>query len=231
VKTALFDKQHDVRYEKSFKRVFYANTPGTYTTVNGHPMTLASGDTALYIVDEEWTPSRIANAGYSVYTLSKHTDRVYPTLTKFLDPLRPSVPEMRGSRDFILFRLAETMLIAAEALMMDGRNAEALTYINMVRTRAAKPGATPAETVANIQAMQVTADQLNIDFILDERGRELLGEMKRWFDLTRTGKLVERVKKYNPDAATNIKDYHVLRPIPQNQIDRTSNEFGQNGGY
>ncbi len=228
--TTLFDKEHDARYEKSFKRVFYANTPGTYTTVNGHQMTLARGDTALYIVDEEWPADKIANAGYSVYTLSLQTDRVYPTLTKHLDPQRPSVPEMRGSRDFLLYRLSETMLIAAEALMMDNRPDEAVVYVNKVRTRAAKVGKDDAETQANIQAMQVTAADLDIDFILDERGRELLGEMKRWFDLTRTGKLVERVKKYNPDAK-GIKDYHVLRPIPQNQIDRTSTEFPQNDGY
>jgi hypothetical protein len=229
--TALFDKVHDARYEKSFKRVFYANTPGTYTSVNGYPMTLAKGDTALYIVDEEWDEARIANAGYSVYTLSKQTDRVYPTLTKHLDPMRPSVPEMRGSRDFILFRLAETMLIAAEALMMDNRSVDAAVYINRLRTRAAKLGADQAETDANILAMQITPGQLNIDFILDERGRELLGEMKRWFDLTRTGKLVERVVLYNPAAAESIKPFHTLRPVPQNQIDRTSNEFGQNPGY
>lgn len=228
--TTLFDKEHDARYEKSFKRVFYANTPGTYTSVNGHQMTLERGDTALYIVDEEWPADKIANAGYSVYTLSLQTDRVYPTLSKHLDPQRPSVPEMRGSRDFLLYRLSETMLIAAEALMMDNRPDEAVVYVNKVRTRAAKVGKDDAETQANILAMQVTAADLNIDFILDERGRELLGEMKRWFDLTRTGKLVERVKKYNPDA-TGIKDYHVLRPIPQNQIDRTSTEFPQNDGY
>jgi starch-binding outer membrane protein, SusD/RagB family len=228
--TTLFDKEHDARYEKSFKRVFYANTPGTYTTINGHQMTLANGDTALYIVDEEWPADKIADAGYSVYTLSLQTDRVYPTLSKHLDPMRPSVPEMRGSRDFLLFRLGETLLIAAEALMMDDRKSEALVYINRLRTRAAKVGETDAETQANIAAMQVTEADLDIDFILDERGRELLGEMKRWFDLTRTGKLVERVKKYNPHA-TGIQDFHVLRPIPQNQIDRTSTEFPQNDGY
>lgn len=70
-------------------------------------------------------------------------------------------------------------------------------------------------------------------FILDERARELGGEQQRWFDLKRTGKLLERVKAYNPDAKVNIKEHHLLRPIPQTQLDAIINkeEFGQNAGY
>jgi hypothetical protein len=81
--------------------------------------------------------------------------------------------------------------------------------------------------------MEITAEQLTLDFILDERSRELLGEMHRWFDLKRTGKLVERVKLHNIDAATNIQEFHNLRPIPQDQLDRVTNkeEFKQNEGY
>ena len=45
----------------------------------------------------------------------------------------------------------------------------------------------------------------SIDLILDERARELTGETTRWFDLTRTGKLVERVQLYNPGGAPNVK--------------------------
>ena len=82
--------------------------------------------------------------------------------------------------------------------------------------------------------MEITVDQLNMDFILEERARELLGEMQRWFDLVRTGTLVERVKQYNPDGALTIQPYHVLRPIPNDQIDRTEGgnaAFPQNPGY
>ena len=53
--------------------------------------------------------------------------------------------------------------------------------------------------------MEIQPDQLTIDFILEERARELGGEQQRWFDLKRTGKLIEYVKKYNPDAKDNIK--------------------------
>ena len=225
----IFDRELDDRYEKIFKRVFYTNRPGTYT-INGRQITLAMGDTALYLTDREWTQEEINRANYAVWTPSRQNERVYPTLTKFLDPERTDVQEMRGSRDYLLYRLAETHLIAAEALMMDGRKEEAVEHINIIRRRAAKKGTTEAETLANKNAMEITADQLDIDFILDERSRELLGEMTRWFDLVRTGKLLERVKKHNPDAS-NIQPFHVLRPIPQEQIDRTDNDFPQNEGY
>lgn len=74
--------------------------------------------------------------------------------------------------------------------------------------------------------------QLTRNAILDERTRELTGESMWWFDLKRTGTLLERVRTYNPDAKANLKDFHVLRPIPQTQIDRTSGgKFPQNPEY
>ncbi len=52
--------------------------------------------------------------------------------------------------------------------------------------------------------------------ILDERAREFLGEGMRWFDLKRTGKLIERTDLMNPwtHAKGNLDAHHLLRPIP-----------------
>ncbi|HEX9152570.1 MAG TPA: RagB/SusD family nutrient uptake outer membrane protein, partial [Flavobacterium sp.] len=81
--------------------------------------------------------------------------------------------------------------------------------------------------------MQISSSDLNIDFILEERARELGGELLRWFDLKRTGKLLEYVRAYNPNAAANIQERHLLRPIPQSNLDRITNrdEFIQNTGW
>jgi hypothetical protein len=221
----LFDRVNDSRYAASFKFVFKCNNPGTFT-VRNKSVKMALGDTAILVADREMSAAEIDRTNYSVYTPSTYNDRIYPTLSKFLDPKRVSVQDERGSRDFLVFRMADAYLMAAEGLLMTGRKAEALPYVNAVRTRAAKEGSEAA--------MQVTADKLTIDFILDERARELLGEYTRWFDLVRTGKLLERVKKFNPDGAAGIREFHMLRPIPQTQIDRTEGgiqAFPQNTGY
>ncbi len=221
----LWDRNNDSRYDKNFKTVFYCNKPGTYT-INGRSVTLASGDTAIWLPGIELPASVIASKNYQVITPSRYTQKLFPTLVKFLDPLRPDKTTEAGSRKFLAFRLAETYLIAAEASMYTGNLVDAAGYVNKVRRRAAYPG--------KELLMEILPTDLNIDFILDERDRELLGEQLRWFDLTRTGKLLERVKKYNPEAAPNIKDFHVLRPIPQSQIDLTEGgaaSFPQNTGY
>lgn len=152
---------------------------------------------------------------------------MYTTLIKLQDPLRASANEMRGSRDIVVFRLGETYLLAAEACHLLGDNEKAAEYINVIRKRAAIPG--------KEKEMEITADQINIDFILDERAREMAGEFCRWYDLKRTGKLYERMN--NPDmneiVAGKFQKYHVLRPIPRDQLARISNpeDFPQNEGY
>jgi len=229
--TLFKDRVNDTRYDKSFKTVFYSNNAATIPkNTNGTPK-YKVGDTAIWLPGVELSASVVNSKPYAVYTPSKYTEKVYPSLIKFLDPLRADRTVFEGSRDYLAFRLAETYLIAAEAAMYSGDNTAAADFINAVRWRSARTSADPVQNTAYRVAMTVAAAQMDIDFILNERGRELLGEQDRWFDLVRTNKLLERVKKWNPQAGPNILAKHVLRPIPQDQIDRTSNTFSQNNGY
>ncbi len=149
---------------------------------------------------------------------NKDRGHAFPTITKF-DYMPENDETYAGNqKDKIRFRLAETYLLLAEAYINDNEIAKATQAINKIRERA---GATPAEQ-ANI----------NIDYLLDERARELLGEEIRRFTLVRTGKLIERTKKHNEKSATKIKDHHILWPIPQNVIDSNSDIiWSNNQGY
>jgi starch-binding outer membrane protein, SusD/RagB family len=223
------DRVNDARYEKSFKHVFLSNRPGTFNTsfdLSKPTVTFAQGDTAIYLPGFEVPASERATKPYQVLTPSLYTDKLYPTLNKFLDPGRVDLTQFEGGRDYIAFRLADTYLMLGEALFRQGKNAEAAEVVNNVRRRAAFPG--------RQAAMEVTAADINLEFFVEERARELLGEQMRWFDLKRWGLLLERVRLHNPDGSANIRDHHVLRPIPQNQIDRVTGgeaSFPQNPGY
>ena len=148
---------------------------------------------------------------------------VYPTLNKWIDPTRPNRQHTPGQRNHPLMRLADAYLIRAEARIMQNELSAAADDINTVRRRGAWTG--------KEEAIEISPEEATLEFLLDERGRELVGEGHRWFDLTRTGKLVERVRAHNPEGRNNIQDYHILRPIPLEQIDRTSGGYQQNCGY
>lgn len=223
----LFNDEIDSRYDASFKTVWFAN-------VNAPTAGIAIGDTAIVATKKVIPPAIKATRKYRIYdreviynpvTGASRDNQHFPPLRKFDDPTRATVAEEQSARDAFIFRLAEMYLIVAEAEMNLGNTSKAAEFINVVRSRAAKAG--------RQNEMQVTASQINIDFILDERARELAGEQLRWFDLKRTGKLVERVRKYNPEGAPNVQNFHNLRPIPQTQLDAILNktEFTQNSGY
>jgi hypothetical protein len=166
-----------------------------------------------------------------------------PMMWKFWEPNIP-YGDSYGTTNEILFRSAEAYLIAAEAIVKGGKNGSlggAEVYYNRVLDRAlgSKKGSTPLRAAAPedqtslaTAPYRATAGNITIDMILDEKAREFMGEYDRWFDLKRTGKLVERVKKYNPwKTGQSISDIHYLRPIPQGEIDLSFPKMSQNPGY
>jgi starch-binding outer membrane protein, SusD/RagB family len=166
-----------------------------------------------------------------------------PMMWKFWQPGIP-YGDAYGTFNESLFRSAEAYLIAAEAIVKGAKGGKlggAEVYYNRVLDRAlgSKKGSDPKRAAAPedqtslaATSYRATAGNISIDMILDEKAREFMGEYDRWFDLKRTGKLVERVKKYNPwKTGQQISDIHYLRPIPQSEIDLSFPKMSQNPGY
>ncbi len=223
--TVFADRVNDTRYNKTFKTVWLSNNPGTFNTTfdrSKSTVTYKAGDTTIFIPGFEMSAAERATKKYQVLVPSMYNFALFPTLTKFFDPLRQDMTYEFGSRDYFVHRLADTYLMLAEAQFRLGNQAAAVAAINMVRVRAAAPG--------RADAMRVTS--VNFDLIMEERARELAGELTRWMDLKRWNNLVERVKLYNTDAAANVNTIHYYRPLPQAQVDLSENGgFPQNPGY
>ncbi len=233
----LWDRGVDARYDKTFKHAWIANNAGNIPTWSAEEAAMGYGqagqpkftvgDTAVYIPGPEeevnWPQDRQAATRYMVITSDEYTEKLFPSMNKWIDATRPDRQKTQGQRDFVLMRLGNAYLLRAEARLKQGDTQGAADDINIIRRRGAWPG--------QEAAMEITAADVTLDFLLDERGRELIGEGHRWYDLTRTGKLVERVRLHNPQGAPNIQDFHIYRPIPQTQIDRTIGGYQQNCGY
>ena len=127
--------------------------------------------------------------------------------------------------DFPMFRLADAYLMYAEANLRGGGGsaATALGYVNAIRQRAF------GGTSGNI-----TAGQLTLDFILDERGRELLWEAHRRTDLIRYGKFTGGTYlwawKGGVAAGISTDGHFNLYPIPASELSANPN-LKQNPGY
>ena len=127
--------------------------------------------------------------------------------------------------DIILMRLADIMLLKAEALVEMGRTAEAIDIVNTIRRRA---GLT-AHTLNN--AMTQQAARLAVE---NERQLELYMEGQRWYDLLRNNRALE-VMRNHKDAQGNklypdLRDFRTLWPVPQSELDKNTN-LKQNEGY
>lgn len=158
--------------------------------------------------------------------LSDTSKILFPIHIKMTDPLNYFLQPNRSGggithKDWYALRFAETLLLRAEAHLALGNKELAAADINRVRERSnAKP---------------VSAADVTIDYLLDERARELYGEEWRLIILRRTGKLLERVRKYNDNPlcpGAFIQEHNFRWPIPQTQIDlNVDADFPQNPGY
>ena len=131
-------------------------------------------------------------------------------------PFDPNRTTTNHGNDFPMFRLAEILLIKAEALNELGRTAEALALVNQIRARVFTP---PKPLPAGLTQAQMR------QAILDERLFELLDEGKRRQDLIRHGRWLAEGWNKPADGA-----HEVLMPIPQTQMDANP-LLVQNAGY
>jgi len=129
--------------------------------------------------------------------------------------------------DLPIFRLPEQYLIYAESVLRGGSGGDAVTalsYINLIRTRA----------YGGSLAGNITAGQLTTQFILDERARELFWEGFRRTDLIRYGLFTSGTYvwpfKGGVKAGTSVPDYRNLFPIPSLDLSANPN-LHQNTGY
>ena len=167
----------------------------------------------------QWYPiiTKVARVGNFPEELWKKDTDGNPLMTMFGEHLVLSGANCTY-KDEYLVRLAETYLLRAEAYILKGDKAKAANDINVIRSRA---HAEPAQ-----------AEEIDMNYLLDERLRELYAEEMRMLTLCRMGKLVERNRMYNPATGKTIDDYHNLWPIPFNEIERnTEAVIEQNPGY
>lgn len=239
--------QNDSRYNKTFQTVWISNTAGL-TSTRG---TLTVGvDTAFWIppYDVPGAPTQRNGTDFKGIIVTPRLARQQlnnmpfnPSVKKFDDSTRGSgtTNASNGSpRPVCIIRFAEAYLLCAEAYFKAGDNTNAAKYINYIRERAAyKSTNTAPQNAAAALAMDILPSQVTLDFILDERTRELYAEGVRWLDLTRTGQLINRVKHWNPtEGGTHVADgnnHYILRPIPQTELDAITSgtPMAQNPGY
>mgnify|MGYP001181857314 FL=1 len=183
-------------------------------------------------------PANSTGTNGSVITSGNADRSIYPYQTKSTQPFnhpaalydsRKQFPyQLTGAAggtyaDQYMFRLAETYLIRAEAYLGLNNTALAADDINVVRARS--------------NAAPVAPANVDIDYILDERMRELGVEEKRLLTLTRLGKVFDRIKKCNPyydgaNGGSAVQAHNNLIAIPQAQIERNRGAvLTQNPGY
>ena len=139
-------------------------------------------------------------------------------------PFAYKMRDTNGNQNFYIARLADILLLKAEALASLGDVSGAMALVNQVRTR------------AGISTITATDQVEAINKVLEDRLMELAFEGDRWFDLKRMGKAVEILSQQRDGngvvipTASNINQNRLLWPIPQDKLDANP-LLTQNPGY
>ena len=204
------------------------------TTATAAILTLPNVVTYAFDADGNWTKEVKSVATYNIQVSNG------ACVKKFDDPSSAQVTDNNDYRDIVLMHVSDMYLIAAEAYLMAGQTAQALSKLNAVRNRAGLPSLNSFGAYEHNYFTTEGFQVRDIDVILDERARELYAEGHRWMDLRRTKQLVRYNVQFNP-YVTNAKSmmdvtgsaYKLLRPIPSNEIEMNTaiNKEDQNPGY
>lgn len=170
--------------------------------------------------------SLIENAVGLDYRVYQNNTNNAPYITKFSYVNKGYEYRLYSNQNQMYLRLGETYLLRAEARMKKGDTEGAKNDINMLRERA------HARLIDDIPGATL---QDRLDFILDERTRELLGEEQRRVTLARMGRkdfLWRRIQMYNAKDRDNFTHQYVYWAIPQTVIDANINlVMANNPGY
>lgn len=168
---------------------------------------------SLYGTKVDFTAPGLVDTIQFIYPMVRKGEGVIETMNNSTTP----------NYKFIVYRLAEAYLLRAEAYFHKGDLVSAAENINVIRNRA--------------KAKPVEPAQVTLDYILDERARELIIEEPRRITLNRLGVWYERTKKYSMNEPAfyyliheSIEPHHALFPIPQTALDASST-LTQNPNY
>ena len=240
--------EKDGRYKAFFIDTWYINNPNSGTQykwtaadatrfgldasrVDNDTYNINKGDTAIYIPrGKHLTQAQRDALRYATYNLEDNfadpanPKKFFPTLRKNLctnlfGGSNASKPYTYA--DCIVYRLGETYLLAAEIAWRLGDKNTAAARVNTIRNRAC---------IGHDHSMDVSASEIDANFLLDENARELIGEWQRWQTLKRFRLLLERLA-LNPQIQNKKSEYY-LRPVMQDEINLIENgDEYQNPGY
>ena len=226
-----YDELWDNQHENSSEAIFEINYDGTSSSGNWGASMFIGMDWKKFNIpsndlvrafEAEGDAIRLASSITKQDVTGKWTDAnwpqaEYPFIYKYRIYTSPS------PQNYIFIRLADIILLKAEALNELGDVAGAGALVNQVRSRVQLA----ATTAATKESMRLAIEK--------ERRLELAFEGHRWYDLKRTGRAIEVVNNVTgPDGVTkigyNLTQNRLIWPVPQAELDKNS-KLTQNEGY